>query len=117
MTSDPRSPPMSTTETWTIGRLLTWTTDYLKQHGADSPRLDAEVLLAEARGCKRIELYTAFAEEADEKTRAAFRESVRRRAEGPCDEQQQKRRYQGRNRAIFQRIAFGVILLIKPIGS
>src|SRR5215471_7417879 len=73
---------MSQSEPWTIGRLLTWTTDYLKQHGADSPRLDAEVLLAEARGCKRIELYTAFAEIADEQTRTAFRELVRRRAEG-----------------------------------
>ena len=73
---------MSQSEPWTIGRLLTWTTDYLKQHGSDSPRLDAEVLLAEARGCKRIELYTAFAENADEPTRTAFRELVRRRAEG-----------------------------------
>jgi release factor glutamine methyltransferase len=73
---------MSSTEPWTIGRLLTWTTDYLKQHGSDSPRLDAEVLLAEARGCKRIDLYTAFAETADEITRTAFRELVRRRAEG-----------------------------------
>jgi release factor glutamine methyltransferase len=73
---------MSQSEPWTIGRLLTWTTDYLKQHGSDSPRLDAEVLLAEARKCKRIELYTAFAENADEPTRTAFRELVRRRAEG-----------------------------------
>ncbi len=73
---------MSSQEPWTIGRLLTWTTDYLKQHGSDSPRLDAEVLLAESRGCKRIELYTAFAEIADEQTRTAFRELVRRRAEG-----------------------------------
>jgi len=73
---------MSQSEPWTIGRLLTWTTDYLKQHGSDSPRLDAEVLLATARGCKRIELYTAFAETADDQTRTAFRELVRRRAEG-----------------------------------
>jgi release factor glutamine methyltransferase len=73
---------MSSQEPWTIGRLLTWTTDYLKQHGFDSPRLDAEVLLATARGCKRIELYTAFAETADDQTRTAFRELVRRRAEG-----------------------------------
>ena len=69
-------------ESWTIGRLLTWTTDYLKQHGSDTPRLDAEVLLAAARGCQRIQLYTAFDEEADEKTRQTFREWVRRRAEG-----------------------------------
>ena len=42
----------------------TWTTDYLKQHGADSPRLDAEVLLAAAAGCQRIQLYTRFDEPA-----------------------------------------------------
>ncbi len=73
---------MSTSETWTVGRLLTWTTDYLKKNGSTSPRLDAEVLLAHARNCERIELYTAFAEEPGEETRTAFREMVRRRAEG-----------------------------------
>ncbi len=46
-------------ESWTFGRLLAWTTDYLKQHGSASPRLDAEVLLAAAAGCQRIQLYTA----------------------------------------------------------
>ncbi|MFO0871421.1 MAG: peptide chain release factor N(5)-glutamine methyltransferase [Pirellulales bacterium] len=75
---------MSTTSTeeWTIGRLLTWTADYLKKRGADSPRLDAEILLAHARGCQRIQLYTAYGELADEPLRAAFRELVRRRSEG-----------------------------------
>ncbi len=69
-------------ETWTIGRLLTWTADYLKKQGADSPRLDAEVLLAFARGCQRIELYTAFGDTADDKLRGQFRELVRQRALG-----------------------------------
>jgi release factor glutamine methyltransferase len=69
-------------ESWTIGRLLTWTTDYLQQHGSDTPRLDAEVLLAAARGCQRIQLYTAFDEPANDKTRQTFRDWVRRRAEG-----------------------------------
>lgn len=69
-------------EVWTVGRLLQWTTDYLKGRGADSPRLDAEVLLAEALGCRRIELYTAFDEVPAENARTAFRELVRRRAEG-----------------------------------
>lgn len=73
---------MTATDTWTIGRLLTWTTDYLKEHGSDSPRLDAEILLAHARDCQRIQLYTAFEEEPTEETRTAFREMVRRRAEG-----------------------------------
>lgn len=73
---------MSTAEAWTVGRLLTWTADYLKKNGSNSPRLDAEVLLSEARGCERIELYTAFTEEPTEQVRASFKEMVRRRAEG-----------------------------------
>jgi release factor glutamine methyltransferase len=69
-------------EPWTVGRLLNWTVEYLGKHGVENPRLDAEVLLAEARGCKRIDLYAAFGELADEQTRTAFRELVRRRAAG-----------------------------------
>src|SRR5215218_5073932 len=72
----------STDEPWTIGRLLTWTVEYLGKHGADNPRLDAEVLLAEARGCKRIDLYTAYGDPATDEIRTAFRKLVRRRAEG-----------------------------------
>ena len=71
-----------TTEVWTVGRLLTWTTEFLRSKGADSPRLDAEVLLAHARGCQRIELYTAFDEEPPEAIRTKFRELVGRRAKG-----------------------------------
>src|SRR6476661_3147385 len=69
-------------ESWTILRLLTWTTDYLKSHGSENPRLDAEVLLAHARGCDRIMLYTAFDEVVADDVRAKFRELVKRRAEG-----------------------------------
>jgi release factor glutamine methyltransferase len=39
---------------WTIQRLLVWTTDFFKQKNRDSPRLAAEVLLAEALGCRRL---------------------------------------------------------------
>ena len=73
---------MAEAQTWTVGRLLQWTTDYLKSHGADSPRLDAELLLAEVLHCQRIELYTDFEREPDAAARSAFRELVRRRAEG-----------------------------------
>ncbi|WP_168564412.1 peptide chain release factor N(5)-glutamine methyltransferase [Crateriforma spongiae] len=69
-------------EPWTVLRLLEWTTDFFRKHGSDSPRLDAEVLLAHARECSRMELYTAFNEEPAEPQRVAFRELVRRRGEG-----------------------------------
>lgn len=67
---------------WTVGRLLNWTTDFLKEKGAESPRLDAEVLLAHVRGCKRIELYTAFEQPASEELRTKFRELIKQRAAG-----------------------------------
>lgn len=73
---------MTTTEAWTIGELLKWTADFLRQKGSASPRLDAEVLLAEACSCERIALYTRFNDPAPEEIRTAFRELVRRRAEG-----------------------------------
>ena len=73
---------MAESETWTVGRLLQWTADYLKRHGADGPRLDAEVLLAEVLHCPRIALYTSFDEVPGEAARTAFRGLVKRRAEG-----------------------------------
>jgi release factor glutamine methyltransferase len=69
-------------EAWTVGRLLTWTTDWLGAKGGDAPRLDAEVLLAHVRGCPRIALYTAFDTPVSDAERARFRELVKRRGEG-----------------------------------
>jgi len=73
---------MTDEQPWTIGRLLTWTTDFLREKNAESPRLDAEVLLAHARNCQRIELYTVFDEVPEEPVRKRFRELVSRRAGG-----------------------------------
>jgi release factor glutamine methyltransferase len=73
---------MPTTEPWTIGRLLQWTSDFLRKHGSSSPRLDAEVLLAETLGKPRIALYTSFEEDPGDELRSRFRELVRRRAAG-----------------------------------
>lgn len=67
---------------WTVLRLLEWTTEFFQKRGSESARLDAEVLLAHARGCSRIELYTAFGEQPDDEQKTAFRELVRRRGEG-----------------------------------
>ncbi len=69
-------------EAWTVGRLLTWTTDFLKRRGSESPRLDAEVMLAHVLDWQRVELYTHFTEEVPERARGRYRDLVRRRAEG-----------------------------------
>jgi release factor glutamine methyltransferase len=70
-------------QTWTLGALLDWTAKHLAQKGAEFPRLDAEVLLAYAVGCKRIDLYgLRFAEEAAPEVRQKYKELIRRRIEG-----------------------------------
>ena len=69
-------------EQWTVGRLLSWTAGWLAERGSESPRIDAEVLLAHVRDCQRILLYTAFDEVVAEEPRARFRELVRRRGAG-----------------------------------
>jgi release factor glutamine methyltransferase len=76
------APETRSEDIWTIGRLLTWTTDYLKRHGSESPRLDAEVMLAHVLNWQRVQLYTHFEEEVEQSSRSAFRELVRRRSEG-----------------------------------
>src|SRR6185312_13638049 len=81
--SDPAGPtgsPPPAEGRWTVGRLLQWTADYLKRRGSESPRLDAEVLLAQVLGWERVRLYTRYETEVDEPPRGAFRELVRRRA-------------------------------------
>src|SRR5439155_22888861 len=69
--------------TWTLGSLLDWTAKHLAQKGAEFPRLDAEVLLAHAVGCKRIDLYgLRFAEESTPQVRHKYKDLIKRRIEG-----------------------------------
>lgn len=80
----PLEPPDAAAEgeRWTVGKLLTWTTDYLRRRASESPRLDAEVLLAKVLECQRVQLYTHFEDIVGEGPRALYRDLVRRRAEG-----------------------------------
>ncbi len=69
-------------EIWSIKRILRWTTGFFKERGFSSPRLDAELLIAEALGVDRIRLYLDFNKPLGDPERAAIRERVRRRATG-----------------------------------
>ena len=42
---------------WTIKTLLAWTESYFGEHGIDSPRLTAEILLAKSLDLRRLDLY------------------------------------------------------------
>ncbi len=80
MNADAQRSPASADQPWTVGRVIDWTTGHLKKHGSETPRLDAEILLAHARSCPRIQLYTHYDEVLDDKTRGVMRELVTRRA-------------------------------------
>jgi release factor glutamine methyltransferase len=67
---------------WTPLKLLAWTQEFFAKKGIDSPRLTGEVLLAHALSCDRVRLYLDFDKPLDEADLAAFRELIRRRAEG-----------------------------------
>ncbi len=74
--------PETTQQPWSIKRLLEWTQSYFEKAESDSPRLEAEILLAESLGCARIELYTRFDEVPEADRLAQFRDWVKRRAAG-----------------------------------
>jgi release factor glutamine methyltransferase len=67
---------------WTIARLLKWTQAHFESHSLESPRLCAELLLAHALGCQRLDLYLRFEEVPGEPALARFRERVRQAAAG-----------------------------------
>jgi len=72
----------TTEQQWTIKRLLDWTTDFFKKTEWGNPRLEAEILLAEALGCARIELYTQFDQIPPDEPLNQFRQWVKRRGAG-----------------------------------
>lgn len=74
--------PVTTDAPWTIIRLLNWTRDHFAQLKLDEPRLSAEILLAHALGCQRIDLYRRFEQVPSDEQRACYRELVRRAAGG-----------------------------------
>ena len=71
--------PNPSSDAWTVRRILEWTIPHLKKHGSESARLDAEILLAQVRGCPRIQLYTNYDSPLTDEQRAAMRDLVQRR--------------------------------------
>lgn len=68
--------------TWTVLNLINWTKDYFAQASVESPRLSAEILLANVLGCERIILYTRYDYQPTPNELAAYRQAVKRAGGG-----------------------------------
>lgn len=65
---------------WTIGSILQWTQQYFDRKGIDSPRLDAEILLAHVLQRERIYLYAHYDEPMNPEELTQYREIIQERA-------------------------------------
>lgn len=63
----------------TILELLTKTTEYFETKGIESPRLNAELLLADVLECRRLDLYLRFETEPTVEELNKYREYIKRR--------------------------------------
>jgi len=66
-------------ETWTVRSLLSWAREWLAKKGVESPRLDAELLLASALGCDRVRLYIDADKPLSAEELARFKPLIQRR--------------------------------------
>jgi len=67
---------------WTVRRVLGWTTQHFEKLGLDSPRLTAELLLAHVLHTSRVRLYTDLDRPLEAGELAAYRGLIARRAAG-----------------------------------
>jgi release factor glutamine methyltransferase len=67
-------------QNWTVRSLLEWSTTFLTEREIDSPRLTAELLLADVLKTNRIGLYVRFDQPMDTPELAAFRGHLQRRS-------------------------------------
>ncbi len=66
----------------TIVEVLKLASEHFQKHGSDSPRIDAELLLAHALGLRRLDLYLKFDRPLTDRELTAYRGLVARRAKG-----------------------------------
>ena len=64
----------------TVLELINLSADYLQTKGINSPKLNAELLLAKVLNCKRLDLYLAFDRPLIEAELAVYRNFIKRRS-------------------------------------
>lgn len=69
-------------ESWTVLKLLQWTTDYFQKNNVSEPRTSAEVLLAHVLAEDRLFLYLNYDRPMETNELAAYRACIKRRLGG-----------------------------------
>lgn len=69
-------------DVWTIKSILSWADTYFLQRNIDSPRLTAEILLAQTLGLRRLDLYLQHDRPLEQQELAVLKNLIRRRAAG-----------------------------------
>jgi release factor glutamine methyltransferase len=93
------------TETWTVRRVIGWTTDYFERRDVDAPRLTAEVLLAHVLRATRVQLYIDLDRPLSKKELAECRALIERRVAGePTQYLTGNREFYGRPFAVDPRV-------------
>jgi len=70
------------TEAWTVGRVVNWAADDFRRRGIESPRFEAELLLAHALKIDRMRVIIEPARPLDDGELARYRDLIRRRRSG-----------------------------------
>jgi release factor glutamine methyltransferase len=92
-------------EPWTIGAVVKWAADDFRARGIESPRLDAEVLLAHCLATSRTQLFIDMQKPLAGPELARFREMVRRRRNRePVAYLRGEREFFGRNFRVDARV-------------
>lgn len=71
---------MMSEKIWTIGEILEWTNQYFQNHKIESPRPDAEILLAHVLKKDRLHLYVEFDKPLQKNELAQFKQLILQRS-------------------------------------
>lgn len=66
---------------WTVKDVLQWTANYFREHGIQSPQLNAEMIMGNVLGCRRIDLYLNYDKPLTNNEREKIRQLVKKRVE------------------------------------
>lgn len=78
----PRTSERPSQAPWTVARVLAWATADFRERGGESPRLEAELLLAQVLECDRIALLLQHPRPLTGDELGRYREAIRRRRTG-----------------------------------